>query len=806
LEALTFREVARLINRAGSIRIQDSPTKEERGQWALYEAVIQTGSIQLGVRIIYVYSDASIEGTRSARTLIKSQANPTLQFQVVLASSLRKDPSLFNKFKESTNNCLYLEEFFSSFIRNQLDNYLKKVSALVFNNYVDPQIEVAETFKVGASGVNPVLRFLLSPRMSSELFAREIGVLFAEPGQGKTFMTRYLASEISKKKKIPLYVHSEQWSRMQTDEISSLYKTLIHSFKYFESPIGWTDGAEEDFVKVALKAGLFVVIFDGFDEYVLSNHGDVDAIETITALQDVAEETGAPILLTTRTSFWESEINQNPRNKDISLPVKFEIRPFDEGKARSYFTQRLKNKIDQDVAGELFMELKKRIAGGIDFVGRGFFLFLIADLVERGFSLKSINLTNKTSLQWVMEELCERERTRQKVVLSAGEQIAAFREFAACVLEGLTSNTETLRLAIQGVATLSEAEIEASLSSTGKLKDHPLIRRGIRDTWDFTQEQVRVTLLAQRLLELADPQHTKIDPLRHFLVASGSDSNLQAEIATSVVNHLVETLGAQRAQLRLKEIVRTVFQVSNPGIHTAKVDGVSSFGTMLALMVVNKLLPSGSQHKERTQTLVNLLPNGLFESLSFSGTVARFDFSGIHFQNCTFNNLNWANCKFDSSTKYSSCRFQGGMALSCGGYGLATWATDCTYDDDARALIDTETVRAGKRRYGTEDLRSDVQLILRKFVPKESLGTKSISEKYLLSGQISSSVHAKEIAAAFKKTILDPHEISGAESKGLHVKEEARDAVIYWAANGVFTGALATLFDDLIAALSVAKE
>ncbi len=802
MEALTFREVAKLINRAGSIRIQETPIREERGQWVAHDATIQTGSIQLGVTIIYVYADATVDGTRSARSFIKSRNSSNNQVQVVLASSHRKDSSLKSRFEEGTPNCLYLEDFFSSFIRNQLDVYLRKVSALAFKNFVDPQIEVSQAFKMGGSGSNPVLRFLTTPRISSGFFSREIGVLFAEPGQGKTFMTRYLASEISKKQKIPLYVHSEQWSRMQTDEISSLWKTLVHSFKYFESPIGWADGAEEDFVKVALKAGLFVVIFDGFDEYVLSNAGKVDAIETITALQDLTEESGAPILLTTRTSFWDSEIEQNPRKDDISVPVKFEIKPFDENKARAYFEQRLKGAAAQQEALRLFSELKRRTGKNVDFVGRGFFLFLIADLVERGFSLNSLNLANKTTLQWVMEQLCERERTRQKVVLSSQEQIVSLREYATCVLEGMPNTTETLRLAIQCCASISEAELEASLSSTGKLKDHPLIRKVGHESWEFTQDQVRISLLAERFLELCNPQVNNTVQLAKFLIASGFDTNLQTEVATSVVNSLIETMGQPRTKDRLTEVVRMVFAAGD----SSRAEKIYSFGTTLSLIVINKLLPDGSAHADRTRELISLHPNKSLDNLSFSGTIPRFDFSGVKFTGCRFYNVNWANCTFDQSTAYVHCQFYGGVVSGCKGFGLASWSVDCTQDDEARALIDAEKIRSGKRMYSEEDLKLDMQALLRKFVPRESLGTKSIIDKHFMSGQITSSINGVIVAEEFKKRILDVHDISGLESKGLHIKEDVKDAVAHWAANGVFTGDLAELFDHLMLSLRISRN
>lgn len=798
MDPITFREVARLINRTGSTRINDVPTKEVKGQWALYDGNVQTGAISIELKIIYILSGAAIENTREARSILKNIA-VNERAQVVLAPSLEKEnPGLVKSFRQIDKNSLFLNDFLSSFIRQQVENYLSKVRNLPCTNYVDPQIQVSGTFT--RTTPNPVVSFLTDPEMLSPMFQGTLGVLLAEPGQGKTFMTRYLANQVAKKGVIPLYVHSEQWSRMQKDDISSIWKVLVHSFKHFESPIGWIEGAEEEFIKVALKAGLFRIIFDGFDEYVLWNKGDVDALETIKMLQQLTDETGARILITARTSFWNSEISENPSSDELRLQHIFEIKPFDLGKATAYFEQRFSNSsTKKEASSKLFQYLKNLTTdANMDFVGRGFFLFLIADLVARGFTLDSITLSGRTIVQWVMEALCERERTRQKIPFTSHEQIQVFEEFAELIVGGEPPTTDTLKLVFKLITNRSDAEIDGVFAGAGQLKDHPLIRLNLpNDRWEFTQDQIYYSLISQRLLRLSDPvTGNKID-LDKLLNRPLFNLKMQADVAVTTVAQIFEMHAPDRSIDKARELIGTILGSIKNNFIDSPPNYASSFATSIALIAVNKAYPQGSDRAERTRTLLSMFPNSRLDGLTFTGTLGRFDFSGIRFSNSTFNQVIWANCKFDAVTRFEKCKFHGGSVMSCQKFGLAQWENNCWFDEGARNLIEAECVREGTRRYTVENLRADVNYVLRRFIPKEGLGLRTVTERNLTTGTISTSIHCKDVIAAFKKYLIEEHAISGSDSAGCHIKEAAKEAVIYWATNGVYTGAIAAMFDEL---------
>lgn len=49
-------------------------------------------------------------------------------------------------------------------------------------------------------------------------------------------------------------------------------------------------------------------MFDGFDEYILRNRGNVQPMEVLRPLADLAGTTSTRIVITSRTSFWNTNL------------------------------------------------------------------------------------------------------------------------------------------------------------------------------------------------------------------------------------------------------------------------------------------------------------------------------------------------------------------------------------------------------------------------------------------------------------------------------------------------------------------
>src|SRR5690606_34617766 len=73
------------------------------------------------------------------------------------------------------------------------------------------------------------------------------------------------------RKAIPIYVQSDQWNQLAPQDLSSIWRTIVNSFRYFDAPIPWLFADEEQFIFTFMKSGLSTLVFDGFDEYVLKN-------------------------------------------------------------------------------------------------------------------------------------------------------------------------------------------------------------------------------------------------------------------------------------------------------------------------------------------------------------------------------------------------------------------------------------------------------------------------------------------------------------------------------------------------------
>jgi hypothetical protein len=799
MEPLNFSEVMELVNRTGSTSISADPFKEESGKWALHKGSVRSGGLAFDFYVMCLLSDAVQESFKAARTALEELPKTTPKQVVYPPSLAEKYPRLRRSFLQITDNVLPLPEYFRSFLRQQVETYLTKIRDLTPAHYVHPQITVPRG--VTRKTPNPVLSLLIDRDMGpTPTGAGAVGLLLAEPGQGKSFMSQYLAVNVVKVGLIPIYVHSEQWFRMQPEELSSIWKTIVHSFRFFEAPIGWAEGAERDFLKVALKAGLFRIIFDGFDEYVLWNEGSVDAVEAIENLTRLADETGARILVTSRTSFWETEVHEKDKESDIALT--YRIEPFDQNHAENYFKERFTSDAKKtEIASRLFAELRSKTGDSAGFVGRGFFLYLVADLVDRGYKAHDLAIGGRSVTEWVMHSLCEREQTRQKLPVSADRQLDALTEFAVLTLSGEPPSSETLRLVFSASTELHPDQVDELVGKTaksaGKLKDHPLIRRSGKSDWRFVQDQVEFALLAKRILALAESseQHST---LLNFVGQKGFASTLQANVASAVVENIYEVSEPNAARAKISALVAALLSSGHFQISLGAAANPTSLATTIAVLANSREYPKGSDRSEKTERFLTLFPRKALRNLCFSGTLARFDFSGVTFEMCHFDQVTWASCRFDSATRFDSCRFTGGAILSCEGLGNAHWSDSCYFDRDALALVDAEKVHAGQRQYKLDDLRSDITALLRRFLPRDSAAPiRTVEERHLVRGQLGHSIHRDAILDAFFRHVLDKHRVSGMDGYAVHVREAAKAAVKTFATNGVFTGPLATAFEDL---------
>src|SRR5205085_2438205 len=107
-----------------------------------------------------------------------------------------------------------------------------------------------------------------------------------------------------------------------------------------------------------------------------------------------------------------------------------------------------------------------------------------------------------------------------------------------------------------------------------------------------------------------------------------------------------------------------------------------------------------------------------------------FDLAGVQFGHCLFENVTWANCTFDGSTRFDSCSFIGGTRMYSPSFGQAD-CSNCQFDHDARVWVSNAVIEAGKRAYSADNLRDEIASVVGKFITKSGTPFKRVVQRNL---------------------------------------------------------------------------
>ena len=796
MEKLTFQELAELINFSKITEINPDPIKTDKGKWAIYFGTNNVPPFKYSFYILYLYADATIDSIEKA---VYELDHPD-KTHIVYANSLAKKfagKDIKGFIKKSVVGISNTKEYLMLFIKDKLDKYLHEFSRIP-SFYIEPSFDTPS----GAARKipNPLLSFLTTDTDSGSL-----AVLVAEPGQGKTYNTEYIAAKLCARGVIPIYIKSEQWVDLSVSDLSSLWKTIVHSFKYYDSKIDWVDGCEKEFVDATLKAGIFSIVFDGFDEYILWNKGNIDPVDAIASIANLAKISTTNIIVTTRTSFWNSVLKGSEYLKEDDSIYVYELKPFDRNQAMNYFSSRFEPGSKKcQYCLTIYDAARKQFHGERegDFLGRGFVLNLIADLVDRADTFSDLSVISGAALPWIMRSLCEREEVRQKLPLNSNEQLAICRELAeniACKHEG---TTETLRAIIKVCKeTLSEKEISLLVDESanmGSLKDHPLIRRQ-KEEWNFVHEQIYFNLLAEQIIEYALSHSRGLVYLIENISEKGS---LIDDICNSIVDQVFLSGSIEKSINKTKVIIEELAKLTCKDF--AKEENCSKakkMATSLALVAL-EYISDGDDKKERTRKFVSILPWEQLKDLNFDRQISRMNFSGYTFRNCRFSQSTFANCEFDEQTIFDSCTFVGGAINYCRNFGISKFM-NLTADKAAERIIEACKVNDGSKAYTKENLRNDMTEFLYKFTEKGKSRVKTLHESNINTGVFGKSPYKSDIIKEFLKDIIEPHHISGSSDPAYHIRAEAISSFQHFLSNGVFTGSLARAHDALVSKLKL---
>ena len=807
---LDFKEVAALINRAGLFKIDPQPVEEsdkKRHPWGIYQGRVNVGTVSMKLYILYLTGRlSSREELALAIKSLQARMTDAVSGQIVYADSLvlnERIPSLSEVGNPDGIPRTGIQAFFISLAELQFRYYLDGIKALAVQNYVDPDLRMITE---GDSDTRvDISRFLGRPSAASRA-EPELNVLVAEPGQGKTYFCSYLAQRVARTGRIPFFVSSNQWTTMLPEELQSLWKTIVNALPYFNAPIRWAEGSEEDFVRVAQKSGAFMLIFDGFDEYVLRRGGAVSVREVLESFRDLAQATFSQILLTSRTAFWESggaEVFAGFNEESFSASS-FEILPFEGRHARRYFQHSFEGRAEEvDLALNVFDRLGQARAGQrLNLGGRGFLLPLIVELCQRS-KIKALPGPVPTVIQkpldWLCEMFCARENLRQTLGIDAQRQLALFEELAEAVAIESGACTDTLSLLVQ---TIGELDAERATHLTGidgkkrgSLAFHPLLKQQPDHRWVFAQDQLYYLFAARRVLALLSSENPAA--LSNMLTKAHDLRQLHLEIAGYLL-YLLYPLGIDR----IKEIVAQLRDLETD--LERDLAARPSIAASLAFMAVNERLPRGADKRERRHLLQELVGSGPITRLHIGDAVSNFDFRGVEFHQCRFENVTFIRCEFDRATRFSTCKFHSVSLLRSHGLGEATFTDNCVMDAEFRGVLALESASLTPQFYSEDDLRADLELALLTLLPSESRPPMPLSTQHMYQGRLGVSPLRREIMETLR-------EFGVAESathpagEGFRLRDDAVPHVRFHRANGVFTGPLEQAWQGLRGRLEVVR-
>jgi len=795
-KALDFLEVASLINHSRITEIDINPLVSEKGKWALFHGFNKVPNFKYPFDILYLYSGFTKESAFTAAHAIVRHGST----QVIYAPSLREDYLTELKKQLSLLNDKEIAGFFDlksyllSFIQDQLKVYIKNIiTELEPKFFVDPPYKTPSGFK--SRFPNPVYSFLTDN--VDDVKDGALGILLAEPGQGKTYTAMYLASTLASSNFIPIYIHSPQWFNMKEEDLSSLYKTITYSFRYFDSPLDWIEGVEDLFINVTLKLGVFRIIFDGFDEYILWNKGKLTPNEIIYNLYNLAEQSNSRILITSRTTFWNSNITDEEQYKQL---FKYLILPFDTNHASNYFNLRLKGKdaaINRAII--IFNSLKNigRSDLSSSFAGRGIILNLIADL---SVETEVINYDGNTTIfQWIIKALCQREEKRQRLPINAEQQLSVLRLFAEYKATGKKPTSELLSEILHIICdklTMEEIHSMVGFGNVPKsLQDHPLIfKTNESDIWKFKHEQIEFNLLSEQIILYS--KENLNNTIKKLFNDLNNDGSILDDLCSVIYEQISTNTDESKAEIQTASFLKKIIYCCELNSVTPNIySNIVTLTTKLLLDVLNKNRPIGGSKVERMKELLSYFDNNELLGLQFSGTLSSLDFSKITISNCRFENVSWSNCKFSAHTKFKDCNFISGSIHNCNNFGESHFES-CQYDAEAESMISYEILKLGNKKVSKEDVQRDIQLFIKRFMPKEGL-FKSVHKENILRGTFAVSPYKNDLLSVMKKYIIEEHTVSHSSGIAYHIRAESKESIKNYLTNNIFSGELLKAYHDL---------
>lgn len=625
-----------------------------------------------------------------------------------LAQSMNQTKENFKGKKVRTSKTLIQNAIFS-------DMQLQTLEEEPY--FVDPDIELDNGVEVKEATKFLADWFIPSP--TSKANTRSLGILRANAGIGKTTLARILTNRVYSRDKttIPLLVESEQWrSLLSTDiQISNIWDMAIT--RAFQKPNSFL--SSDIAFPVLIREGIFVIIFDGFDELCLNPSSSFKPADLISTFLDMLGSEDVPghsrILLTTRETFWKSISDDVDKSKIDS----FLLRGFSNEQRKAYFSRRLSNPAERDTSLRIASQISGKMYDGLPTeetninrpAGVPFILDMIANFVKDN-SEASVNPYQADPLAPLLEAVCKRENIRQNLNIPYDKQLILFEELFREFNEVITF--ENLRLYLAIICDVHDERVLNSISN------HFFLVKKDMDRFAPRHEVLKVYFIARFLAKsLIEITTIKSDRKKVAeILARHSAGN------TPIVDWLIsqlENLPQDKLLMAIKHASEIINEPDN--VAYSKPAGSALFNVVLRII-------RSADKTERISLLAEYLgaslidSNKFFKQLSITGSLASFDFSNCIFSNCTLTDVDFKNCIFNNSTIFKECTFSGDLKFtSCKGEELLK-TEDCNCSKEVELVFDNLCQRKSRPALMREFAEDALIKALKKF--KKQFGYKPL--------------------------------------------------------------------------------
>ena len=666
--------------------------------------------------------------------------------------------------------------------------------------FLDPDISTEEN-----PTIHTATNFLASWLTDKEIDKNQkpIAILVADGGVGKTTLTRMLCNKLQEEKSplvIPILIESEQWRHLMqsTITLSDLWDLAISS--RFEHPTKLL--SNNTALRVLIQEGIFVVIFDGFDELCInpaSGYNPQDIIdELISVLTPEDDVFQARILLTARKTFWQS-ISDDVDDEKVEI---FNLKPFDNEQRKKYFYSRLSLPMERDIA----LRISKQISGGLyvtveteglnenKLSGVPFILDLIAQYVQDNSDVDT-NPYEGDHLAKLLKDICKRENKRQSLDISPSEQLILFEELFRDFQKNIS--IENLKLYLEIICDVSSVDV------IQRFTNHVFLVRTGPETYSPRYEVLRVyfvaRFIANGLVELFKKGVTSDKSKRKDIIEKLAENS-------SGKTQVMDWLVLQLNNLEESILIEAIWQAIDI-INEKEKDEVRTNAALALFHLIISLISPKLDKDERSRKLFNYFRSQsdssnliIFSNVFLTGLIKAFNFSNIIFKNCFFHNVEFRNCRFNNNTIIQDSNFSGILSFNNCASSNDINLQDCKYSDEAEyaiSKIKNTGINIELRKKFAEDVLNRALKKLRK-----NYGFISIQYRYRNSGFKPGNPYNTNIwDYLLKHNIVQRHEISNVNDGGLHiiVDKDLRKEINSFLDNAILGKRLESLIEDLVA-------